>query len=171
MRLQSTPAVNVNLFRGFVVRNESEKGEVELRVFNDFAKAENIGLVPGSATKGDADSGEPDICCETRKGKVYFELAEACAPEFAAEITRSLKSRETVAVWGSDVSVETVKKKLKKTYSVSQPIELLLYTAGRTALPDDIISAQVSPILSDGIGPFRRVWLFGEGVQLLADIS
>jgi hypothetical protein len=153
------------------VRNETDKAKVEIAVFYDFVNAANIDIHENTVRKGEADLGQPDIFCEMEEGGVYFELTEACAPEFAAAITRSLKSEKPEAVWGADVSKETIRNKLKKNYSVSVPIELILYTAGKTALSDDVIAAKLEPVLSNGMGPFRRVWLYGNGVQVLASNS
>jgi hypothetical protein len=150
------------------VRNEEEKAQIEIKVFSDFICAANIDVDPNSIRKGNAAAGEPDIYCEIEGSPVYFELTEACAPDFAATITKSRKAVEPKATWGGDVSVQTVQKKLGKTYNVSTPIELLLYTAGRTVLPDDVIAAQVEPILANGLGSFRRVWLFGDHVKCMA---
>jgi hypothetical protein len=36
---------------------------------------------------------------------------------------------------------------------------------------DDVIAAKLEPVLSNGMGPFRRVWLYGNGVQVLASNS
>jgi len=153
------------------MRNEYDKAKVELTIFTEFAKTAGISIKKGSIRKGNADLGEPDIFCELREGAVYFELAEVCAPEFAAAISHSLKTGKTEAVWGGDVSIETIRKKLRKTYKVSSPIELILYIAGRTALPDDVLVPQLEPYLSNNLGPFSRVWLFGDQIHCLASNS
>ena len=151
---------------------ETEKAAVEMKVFTEFAKVAKIGLVPGSAKNGNADLGEPDIFCTLLKeGNTYFELTEACAPEFKALINKSIKSGDPEVTSGSDVSVETLEKKLRKKYKVSEPVELLLYTNNGTVLTDKDIAEKVAPILSSGLGPFRRVWLLGEGAQVLASNS
>ena len=153
------------------MRNEEDKAKVELSIFEKFVEVSGISVKSDSVRKGNADQGEPDIYCEMEEGVVYFELAEACAPEFAAAISRSLKSGKSEAVWGGDVSIETIRKKRKKTYKVSEPIELILYVAGRTALPDDVLVPQLKPVLSKDLGPFRRVWLFGDEIHCLANNS
>ena len=153
------------------MRNEEDKAKLELNVFAKFSEAAGISVKRDSVRKGDADSGEPDICCEMEEGIVYFELTEACAPEFAAAITRSLKTGKSEFVRGGDVSIDTIRKKLRKNYEVADPIELILYVAGRTVLPDDVLVPQLKPFLSNGLGPFRRVYLFGDEVHCLASDS
>ena len=150
------------------MRNEEDKAEIELGIFAQFWKKAGISVKAESVGKGDPKLGEPDIYCETNLGPRYFELTEACAPEFAAAITQAQKSGEPNAVWGKDVSSDIIRKKLKKTYRVDQPIDLVLYVNGRTALPDDVLVPQLMPWLQNDLGPFNRIWLFGEDVQCIA---
>jgi len=147
--------------------SEQEKGLVELKVFASFANRSGIPIVPGSAQKREPP--EPDILCELETGEALaFELAEACAPEFAAAQTTAVRDGVSSAVWGEDVSVATLRKKLSKAYPVACDVELLLYTNGRTVLADDTIQAKLEPILQDGIGQYKRVWFFGDDLHVLA---
>ena len=147
--------------------SEYEKGLVELSIFAEFAKQAELRIINGSPRKSNPNERKPDIFCQLKEGPTYFELTEACAPEFAAEISNGLNKHDSPSRWHTDVSEETVKKKLQKSYQVSEPIELLIYTAGRTALPDEIIANKIREVLNDGAGPFQRVWLYGEQVTLL----
>ena len=61
----------------------------------------------------------------------------------------------------------TYKKKIQKTYVVSEPIELLIYNVGRTVLPDDILVDNICEISRYDKGPFRKVWYFGEHISEL----
>jgi hypothetical protein len=151
------------------MRTEAEKAAEELLVFDKFVRLSVLKVVAGTAQKRLPP--EPDILCEIEPhSPIAFELAEACAPEFAVAEARAL--REGIAVaWGSDVSEETVRKKLKKTYPVRWPVELLLYIDGRTATQDQILQAMIVPILSAGLGQFRRVWFMGESVIQLASVQ
>jgi|JI6StandDraft_1071083.scaffolds.fasta_scaffold145414_1 hypothetical protein len=150
------------------MNNEAQKGEIELLIFNEFADRADLKIVQGSAAKRNPP--EPDILCTLVSGEfVAFELAEACAPEFAA--ARSLAIQQTTAVaFGADVSVETILKKLKKTYKTPYPVELLLYTNGMTALRDTDIISDVAPHLANGLGPFRRIWLMGDSIHVLSSV-
>jgi hypothetical protein len=155
-----------------VVRNEEEKSVIELEVFLEFVSLKDMGFIAGSERKGNADIREPDIFCKLDEGVVYFELAEVCAPEFASAITEAVKTGKVEAVWGGDVSEKTLRKKISKKYDVTEPIELLLYTAGRSVLSDESIEEKLLPMLFNGFGQFRKVWLLGEnGVRLLASNS
>jgi len=73
--------------------------------------------------------------------------------------------------FGNDVIEQTLQNKLEKIYHVDCPVDLLIYTNGRTALSDDIIEAKIRPILQcRGFGAFRKVWLFGDSVHEVATI-
>lgn len=145
---------------------EYEKGLVELATFKRFAKKAGLNLLSGSAKKTDPNEGKPDIFCVIGTEPVYFELTEACAPEFVAA-SSGLKQGDIITVWGNDVSEETVKKKLEKSYQVNAPVELLVYTDGRTGLSDQLIAAKILEVLDSGHGQFRRIWLYGDSIILL----
>ncbi|MEZ5525255.1 MAG: hypothetical protein R3E62_09910 [Pseudomonadales bacterium] len=147
--------------------SEYEKGVVELSIFRQFAKKAGLKIIDGSPRKSDPNEGKPDIFCLLEEGPTYFELTEACAPEFVAAVSNGVNRHDTPSAWHTDVSEETVQKKLEKNYQVSEPVELLIYTAGRTALPDREIINKVREVLSDGPGPFSRIWLFGEDITQL----
>ena len=148
------------------MRSEAEKGELELIVFRKFAERSGLAVVAGSIVKRCPP--EPDILCTLASGEsIAFELAEACAPEFAAAASEATRKGVAVA-FGADVSVETLRKKLLKSYTSSHPIELLLYTNGLTALLDEHIAQDIAKLLCGRAQPFRRIWLMGDGVQILA---
>lgn len=147
--------------------SEYEKGIVELSIFRDFAEKAGLKIIDGSPRKSDPNEGKPDIFCLLDEGPTYFELTEACAPEFVAAVSNGSNKHDSPSEWHIDVSEETVQKKLEKSYRVSEPVDLLIYNAGRTALPDEEIISKIEDVLKDGPGPFRRIWLFGEDVSLL----
>ena len=64
--------------------SEYEKGLVELSIFKAFAEKADLKVINGSARKSDPNEGKPDIFCVADNEAIYFELTEACAPEFAA---------------------------------------------------------------------------------------
>jgi len=151
------------------MRTEDDKARVEIAVFREFADRRQIPVVPGSIQKGDANRGEPDILCELESGGfLAFELTEACAPEFAASQTRARKTGVDFA-WGNDVSDETVRKKIRKTYRTNRPVELLIFTNARTALPEDVIVARIELVMNEeGLGQFERIWLMANHIIELA---
>ena len=67
--------------------------------------------------------------------------------------------------WGDDVTHLTLRKKLTKRYRVACGIQLLIYTNGLTAMPDDLILARLEPEFASGFGSFDTVWLFGESMH------
>jgi len=149
------------------VTSEYEKGIVELSIFALFAEQAGLKIIDDSPRKSDPNEGKPDIFCLLDSGPTYFELTEACAPTFVAAVSTGSNKKDQPSDWHTDVSEETVQKKLEKSYQVSEPVELLIYTAGRTALPDEDIIEKIQPLLSKGLGPFRRIWLFGEKITQL----
>lgn len=149
-----------------IIGDEDQKSRVELAVVRQFMKEAGLTVVEDSIEKRLPP--EPDVLCELEgDGVVYFELTEACAPEFAK--LRSDSENTGAFAWGSDATADTLKKKLGKQYGVCEPVELLIYTNAATALPDDVLIPRLRPILGSGIGQFRRVWLFGDAVHELAN--
>jgi hypothetical protein len=106
---------------------------------------------------------KPDIYTKIKnEGVVWFELTEACAPEFKKAInSHSQKDLEILV----DVSSDIVLKKIKKTYPVKEPIELLIYTDDATSLSDKHLIQSIQSKLQKGAGSFRRVWFMGEKVS------
>jgi hypothetical protein len=142
-------------------RNEALKAAVELAVFERFVRLRGLRVLAGSIEKRLPP--EPDIRCVIEDdGPVAYELTEACAPEFAAAETRAVRDG-VASAWGADVSEETVRKELANHHPVTYPVELIVY-AGRTVLPDDVLEPMITPVLANGLGQYRRVWLLGDGL-------
>jgi hypothetical protein len=150
------------------MRGELKKAEIEFKVFYEFAELTSLSFA--YERKGNPDLGEPDIFCLVNNEPTYFELAEACSPEIAAAISKAVKTEESIYVRGNDTSEKTLRKKLKKEYSVLEPVELLLYS-GRTTLPDDVVIAKLEPIIFSNLGQFRKIWFLGEKANLIASSS
>ena len=147
------------------MRGEQDKYEVERLVVIDLANRANLQLDEESLSKGNPDAGEPDIFCRVSGEEMYFEVTEACAPEFAEAIAEAIRSESGVSsAWGGDGIEGVLTKKVGKSYNVAEPVELVLYNDGRNALPDDVLVAKGKYILQHGLGPFRKVWLCSEGV-------
>jgi hypothetical protein len=148
-----------------MMRTEDDKARTEIAVFREFATRCQLPIVQDSIRKGDPNSSEPDILCELDSGgPLAYELAEACAPEFASAQTRALKTGVEFT-WGNDVSDKTVLSKIQKRYGVDCPVELLIYTNGRTALPEDAIAARIELVIQEhGQGQFERTWLMADHI-------
>ena len=147
---------------------ESRKAGQELAEFRKFVIAANLPISPGSERNGVAARGEPDIVCILDGEDAGFELTAACAPEFAAAVTKSFKADNGVGVaFVEDVSAETLRKKLAKHYLTPALLHLVVYR-GLTALTDDMIIDRLRPELANGLGPFQGVWYHGDAVHLLA---
>jgi hypothetical protein len=144
---------------------EKKKEIAELEIFSRFIQKSSFSVIPRSVKHGRHLQKEPDILCSLESGQsLAFELTRSIAPEFAI----ALKKNENFT-WGADVIEATVRKKLCKEYHVDCPVDLLIYTDARTGSNDDNIIAKIQPILQcRGLGPFRKVWLFGDGVHEIA---
>jgi hypothetical protein len=155
------------------MNSAERKIERELAVFESFVLRAGLNVQTGSVRHGEELKNEPDILCRVEPdGEVAFELTEACAPEFAEAETRAAKTEDGVEfAWGNDVSEQTIREKLQKTYVAGVPIDLLLYTNGRTALPDDAIRGMIEPLLRNGLGPFRRIWFMGDEISEISGMS
>ena len=150
------------------MNGEAEKAVRELALFRRFFEAAKLSVLDGSIRKGCADRREPDIVCSYLGETAGFELTEACAPEFHEAASEALRSDPGVSLaFGQDVSVATLKKKLRKSYAVTFPVHLVI-SSGFTALPDALIIHNLRPELQGELGQFRSVWFFGENAVLLA---
>ena len=140
---------------------EQQKAEVELAVFREFISRTGISIDPESVSKPGAQS-EPDIFCTLGSGEqVAYELVEICSSDIAATLS-GIRSGGTAGVAASDPTEKTLRHKLHKTYRTTLPIELLCYTNGRTASPDELIVSEARRWANAIDGPFRKVWLLGE---------
>ena len=145
--------------------SEATKGLEEVEAFRLFIARSQAPIDPLSVEKRNPP--EPDLLCtHATDGFVAFELAILCYREIAKVIAAGPKAR-TDAFSTSDPSAEIVRKKLKKTYTTSHPIELLVYSDGRLITPDDVIIPTITPILESREGPFRRAWFMGENTTCL----
>ncbi|MDO6620661.1 hypothetical protein ACFL6Z_05365 [Pseudomonadota bacterium] len=167
--------------------SEYEKGKIEKSIFVRFAAA--AGLNFQSVEKQSPEEGKPDLKCMTDGKVIYFELTEACSEDVAKAIShpksincndlsaekstdKSTATSSSTTNYPSDTDIkdytsETYKKKINKRYSVSEPIDLLIYNVGRTLLTDDVLVNNVKALAKDNKGPFRKVWYFGEHVTEL----
>jgi hypothetical protein len=148
------------------MRSEDIKGDVEVEVFKRFLPMSGLPIDPRSVEKQTPPS--PDILCvHQTDGPISFELTELCDPNIAQMLNADDPTPKFV--WTSDPSPRIFRKKLRKTYPVAHPLELLCYTAGRIVTPDDVLLPTIRPIFESRRSPFRRAWLLGEtGVHVIA---
>lgn len=143
--------------------SELEKGKIEVDVFNRFAKV--AGLNVSSVEKQLPEGGIPDLKCIIDNEVVYFELAEACSQDIAKALSTAKSKDDPIYVEVKNYSSDIYKKKIEKIYSVSEPVELLIYNAGRSILPDEVILENLQNSASKGKGQFRKVWYFDEHAE------
>jgi hypothetical protein len=145
-------------------RTEAHKGMEEVEALRRFIARSGAALDPSTIEKRAPP--EPDLLCRGAEGPVAFELANLCDPEIAKVIAAGPRAR-TDAFSTADPSAAIVRKKLKRTYTTTSPIELLVYTDGRLITPDDVIIPTIRPILESLDGPYRRAWFMGEEITCL----
>ena len=148
------------------LHTEAAKGELELKIFREFAKKADLPL--SGAEKRNPP--EPDIrCLHDQEGYIAFELVEICDPKVAKIIGDARKSKVGGVTFArtSDPSQLILRKKLEKQYETANPIELLCYTAGRVITSDDVIIPTIMPLVESHSSVFRRIWLLGEMVHLV----
>ncbi len=144
--------------------NEEEKGQFEVEIFKRFSGLVDLEFDMTVVSKSYPP--KPDIYTEIHnEGVVWFELTEACAPEYKKAInSHSLRNLE---IDGEDISSQIVLRKITKTYPVSEPVELLVFTDEATSLSDKRLIKSIQSMLKKGAGSFRRVWFMGEKVHLI----
>ena len=149
--------------------SETTKGLEEIEALRLFISRSQVPIDPSSVVKRNPP--EPDLLCRhATQGFVAFELANLCDPEIAKVIAAGPRAR-TDAFSTADPSAEIVRRKLRKSYVTSHPIELLVYSDGRLVTPDDVIIPTITPILESRNGPYRRAWFMGEDTTCLIWVS
>jgi hypothetical protein len=98
-----------------------------------------------------------------------YELGRLVDPELAKAINR-WEPRNAEYIRTSDPSAEIARRKIRKTYSVSFSVELLLYRANSIITPDDVVIPTLSPVCNVKHN-YTRVWYMGDGVEVLYESS
>jgi hypothetical protein len=138
-----------------------EKAEGERIVFSLFAKAMDW-LAVEELTQSRPEP-EPDILYDGTFGKIAFELLENCAPDLAENQAFLRKGSGEAMLNTSDPTIDRIRSKFKKSYVTEFPVELLIYTNGRIATPNQMAIERFRSQLNFAhINPFRRVWYFGK---------
>lgn len=148
------------------MNNSALKAERERAVFEKFLKARDIPC--DGALVENREPPEPDILYIPSVGeKIAFELSEICSEEIAKTISTNFRSGECTYIRADDSSKKRLKEKLLKPYKTEHPIELLLYTNGRTASPDSLVISNCTPLIECHPSTFRKIWFWGDSVHLL----
>jgi hypothetical protein len=139
--------------------NKSDKkGEGERVVFSHFAKTMDWPVDEDMIQS--RPEPEPDILYDGPYGKIAFELVENCLEYLAHKFSQTIAGEEKKIF---DPTEKIICDKLKKTYTTVHPIELLIYTNGRLAAPNDMAVKRLSDVIEvKRLNPFQRVWYFGK---------
>jgi hypothetical protein len=138
-----------------------KKAEGEREVFSLFAKTMDW-LVDDDLIQTRPEP-EPDILYDGAYGKIAFELVENCAPDLAENRAFLKNGNGETLINTSDPTINRIRSKLKKSYETEFPVELLIYTNGRVATPNNMAVERIkSEIEFARQCPFRRAWYFGK---------
>lgn len=140
--------------------NLLDKQSRELSSFRAFIERADLEFDASTATNRDPP--EPDILCLDKNRRPHaFELVELCDSEIAELYgKRALPAVSTMFVGGPDFS--KVERKLTNNYVTEATCHLLCYSDGRTAVPDDILIAELMEIDFSEQSNFHDVWFMGE---------
>jgi hypothetical protein len=149
---------------------EERKATYERGVFERFLDASGVPVKRVSLIQGRAAQNEPDLIGELISGeRVGFELGRLIDPILAEAMNRrALESGAYIRT--SDPSRAIARKKIKQTYSVPFPVELVLYTEDPIITPDDVIIPTIRPVCRMR-HKYRRVWFMGDSVETLYERS
>lgn len=145
--------------------SEADKAEIEIKVFMEFVN--KIGLpVEADSIKKHGNESEPDIFCTVNKEHIFFELVEICASDLAENLTKLHRGAGEFVISTFNPTCKIINSKLNKKYNTELPIELLCYTNGRVVPTDDQILEEARNISNSVEGPFRKIWLLGEKLDV-----
>jgi hypothetical protein len=149
---------------------EAQKAIYEREVFERFLDASGIDIDRNSIQTGNANQREPDILFHNLSGrKIGFELGRLVDPNLISAIKqREPKNGQYIRT--RDPSNAIAHKKIKKTYSVSFPVELLLYKELPIITPDNVILLAIRPVCHFK-HQYHRVWYMGGSVEVLYERS
>jgi len=137
--------------------NETDKAKRELVVFTEFVRVSGIPIDLDTVEKRWPP--EPDLLClHQTEGEVAFELVELCDPNLA-QLFADPSRPGSDYIRTSDPSRCIVRNKLRKSYPLTHPIELLCYTDGRVITPANVIIPTIRPYLHSFKHVFRRAWI------------
>jgi hypothetical protein len=141
--------------------SETQKAQRELEFFRKFVEISKLPINIASVEKRLPP--EPDLLCQVSsgEGQVAFELVELCDSNLASAIANPDPSGAQY-IRTTDPSAAILRRKLRRMYETSHPIELLCYTNGRIITPPDMIVLNLKLYLGSFRHAFRRAWLLAE---------
>lgn len=149
------PEGNVNEMTSQLIKSTNERAAFLLFV-------ERLGTKNDWSSVSSCEPPEPDLLCvHVANGPVAFELVRITDPNIA-KIQGAGTNASQTAFSTSDPSMRIVIDKLKKQYTTTNAIELLIYSEGQVITPDDVIIPTIAPWFDAIAHPFRRVWFMGE---------
>ena len=149
---------------------EAQKAAYEREVFVRFLELAGLEVSRDSTVNGNATQNEPDLLCEYINGeRVGFELGRLIDPNLAQAANR-WEPRNGEYIRTSDPSGDIAQRKIKRTYSVSFPVELILYKENPIITPENVILPTIRPLCQMN-HQYRRIWFMGNNVELLYERS
>jgi hypothetical protein len=148
------------------MNREVEKNTYERGIFLKFLEMENLNIDHESIKNGNANEDEPDILCKFISGEwVGFELGRLTDPIIRKAVNR-WEPINGEYIRTNDPSHKIAKKKLRKKYDVTFPVELLLYKEHPIITPDNVILPAIKPVCRIKHN-YSRVWFMGDSIELL----
>lgn len=143
------------------MNREQEKAQYELDVFLKFIGLAGLEIDRESIRPGDHTRGEPDILCKTLKGdSLAFELGRLTSSDLR-EVQNSRNPEKYGYMRPSDDTEDISRKKMKKTYQVNCPVDLLLYTEF-FAFPEVFVFQRAGAFAKTLNHAYRKVWFLGK---------
>ncbi len=140
---------------------DQKKAQAERDLFRQFANAMSWPIEPDLIKN--LEPPQPDILYDGPNCKIAFELVENCSENLAHNNSKLINGNGQILINTSDPTIKIVREKLANKYITDYPIELLCYSNGKLATPNDMAVARMKNELEVAPqNPFRRVWYFGK---------
>lgn len=149
---------------------EAQKAAYERKIFEKFIALAALDINRDSIAGGNATKKEPDFLCEYISGeKVGFELGRLIDPNLAQAVNR-WEPINGEYIRTRDFSGIIARRKIKQTYSIAFPVELLLYKESPIITPDSVILPTIRPMCRLN-HRYRRIWFMSNLVELVYERS
>ncbi len=145
---------------------EREKIDREREIFEEFASTSGLG-VESSSVRNEPPPGLPDISCDIKGLRHYFELSEITDRDLARNYSLHQNDDRSFggAISHSDPLLHVFRRKATKRYAgIDGPLDLVVYYDNQVAPYFDLtfIPANVGLIATRMLtsGNWNRVWVF-----------
>lgn len=143
------------------MKREEGKEQYEKDILMRFLNQVESQIEIDSIRHGDHIKNEPDFLCgEGLDDSVAFELGRLTSSTLKA-VQHSRDPEPYGYLRSNDYAIKTTRKKLKRQYSVTCPVELLLYVESPTTLPESYMFERIESMAKSINHCYREVWFMG----------